>query len=177
MEITSHLKYLRISPRKTRLVASTITGMSVRRARLILDHLPKRASLPLTKLLSSAVSDAKHNFQIEEETLAVKKILVNEGAKLKRSRPRAFGRSSPIRRRTSHVSLVLESETGVPLPVRKYSGPERTIRDAAAAADFQPESGDKKSSARESERAHEYVQPGAKRSKGFIGRMFRRKAI
>lgn len=109
MEIHAQLNYIHIAPRKVRLVANLIKGMDVKHASSELSHRVKRSSLPLFKLLKSAVANAKHNFQIEEKDLYVKSILVNGGSVSKRFRARAFGRAAPIRKRTSHVVLILDS--------------------------------------------------------------------
>lgn len=109
MEIKASLNYLRIAPRKVRLVAGLLGGKGVKEAELELLHLSKRAALPMLKLLHSAVANAKHNFDLAAESLRVKSVIVNQGAPLKRYRPRAFGRSSPIRKETSRLMLVLET--------------------------------------------------------------------
>lgn len=109
MEVKATLHYLHMSPRKVRLVASLIRGMDLKRAELHLDHLPKRAALPLLKLLRSAAANAKHNFELAEHSLYVKEICVDEGPMLKRMRPRAMGRGATIRKRMTHVLLTLAS--------------------------------------------------------------------
>ncbi|MBI1998785.1 MAG: 50S ribosomal protein L22 [Parcubacteria group bacterium] len=108
------LKNYRQSPRKVRLVADSIRGKKVEAARALLDVLPKRAALPVKKLLMSAVANAKSAGALSrEEDLYVREIRVDEGPTLKRQMPRAFGRSAPIRKRTSHISLILaEQEKG-----------------------------------------------------------------
>lgn len=106
-EVTAQLKYLRIAPRKVRLVADCIRSKTVQRAAEELSFLQKRSAAPILKLLRSAVANAKNNFRLPEEGLYVKKIVVNEGPRLKRFRPRAFGRASQILKRTSHISLTL----------------------------------------------------------------------
>ena len=107
MEAQAHLSYLHIAPRKVRLVASLLKGMDVRRAQLELQNLPKRASKPLEKLLKSAINNAVHDLQQDASRLYIKKINVDSGPMLKRMMPRAFGRGATIRKRMSHVSLVL----------------------------------------------------------------------
>lgn len=107
MEITAKLNYLRIAPRKVRLVAGLLRGKSVSEAERELTFLAKRASLPLTKLLRSAIANATHNFNLQKNNLYISKITVDGGSPLKRIRPRAFGRAFPIRKRVSHITLVL----------------------------------------------------------------------
>lgn len=108
MEIKANLNYLRISPRKVRLVADLVRGKSVAQADAILRFLKKRASLPLRKLLKSAIANAKHNFNSEKENLTIKSIRVDQGPTLKRFMPRARGMAAGIKKRSSHISLILE---------------------------------------------------------------------
>lgn len=100
------LKNYRQSPRKVRLVASLVKGKGVEEALLELDFLVKRASLPLKKLLLSAISNAK-NLGKEKENLKVLEFRVDKGIIMKRSMPRAMGRASRINKRTSHITIVL----------------------------------------------------------------------
>ncbi len=167
MEIKARLNHLHMSPRKTRLVAGLIKGMRLAAARQHLERNAKRPARPLLKLLRSATANARQNFQLSEGDLYVKDVRVDEGPVLKRSRPRAFGRSAPIRRRTSHVSLVLETGAPAPRIGRSRIGP--IVRDAGAREDFH----DKET---RRERPEAGTRPPAK-SKGFVQRMFRRKAI
>ena len=102
------LKNYRQSPRKVRLVAELIKGKRVAEALLLLDTLPKRASLPLKKLVDSAVSNASsNNSLIAPKDLFVENITVNKGIVLKRIMPRARGSASRINKRTSHVFITL----------------------------------------------------------------------
>lgn len=101
------LKSYRQAPRKVRLVANLMKGKTVDRALVELDHLAKRASLPMKKLLLSAVANAKQNSGIEQSALFVKEVRVDQGAILKRSMPRARGSASPIHKHTSHVMIEL----------------------------------------------------------------------
>lgn len=108
MEITAKLKYLRISPRKVRLVADLIRGKRVSEAQTLLEFTIKRATKPLKKLLESAISNARNNFGLKESNLLISEIFIDEGPTLKRVRPRAFGKFFPIHKRTSHVTLILD---------------------------------------------------------------------
>lgn len=107
MPITAKLNYFRMSPRKVRVVADAIRGVDVDEAEVRLAHLGKRATAPLQKLLQSAIANAEHNFQKDPAMLFVQTITVDGGPVLKRFRARAFGRAADIRRRTSHVTMVL----------------------------------------------------------------------
>ena len=108
MPVTAKLKYLRIAPRKVRLVADLIRGKRIEEARNILNFTIKKAAPPLLKLLRSATANAKNNFQLDESNLYIAKILVDEGPKYKRWRARARGRAEEIQKKTSHVTVVLD---------------------------------------------------------------------
>lgn len=105
-EARAELNNYRQSPRKVRVVADTVRGKSVEEALTILSFVPKRAASPLEKLVRSALANAK-SLSIPTENLVVKEIAVNGGKTLHRSQPRSHGMATPIRKRTSHVSVVL----------------------------------------------------------------------
>ena len=107
MEIKAKLNYLRIAPRKVRLVADLVRNMDVKEAETQLKFMPKRSAAPLLKLLNSAIVNAKNNFNIEKDGLYIKELKINEGPPLKRWRPVSRGRAFPIMKRTSHIDLVL----------------------------------------------------------------------
>src|SRR3989339_1484077 len=102
----AYLKNYRQSPRKVRLVASLVTGKKVSDAIVALDFLPKRASLPIKKLLLSALANAKAQGK-EEASLFIKELRVDKGIVMKRMMPRAMGRGARINKRTSHVNVLL----------------------------------------------------------------------
>lgn len=108
MNITAKLNDYRQSPRKVRLVGGLIRGKKVQEALDILTVTVKRASDPLSALLKSAIANAKNNFSVNEGDLFVKSLTVDNGAILYRRMPKARGMATPIRKRVSHVSLVLE---------------------------------------------------------------------
>lgn len=105
--ITASLSNYRIAPRKVRLVADMIRGKSIEQAQIILVNVSKKAKHPLAGLLDSAIANAKNNFNIEKDGLMVKEIRVDQGFVLKRSMPMSKGSAFPIKKRTSHISLVL----------------------------------------------------------------------
>jgi large subunit ribosomal protein L22 len=105
-EAKAHLKNYRQSPRKVRLVADTVRGKSVEDAITLLSFVPKRAGLPLEKLVRSALANAK-SLSMPTENLVVKEIRVDAGATLYRRQPRSRGMANPIRKRTSQVSVTL----------------------------------------------------------------------
>ncbi len=114
MDIIAHAKYIRMSPRRIRIIADVIRGLPVARAEAQLFAIPRPMTTGvLQKLLHSAVANAEQNFDCVRENLYIKTIQVGEGAMLKRSRPRAFGRATTIRKRSAHITIVLgEREEG-----------------------------------------------------------------
>nr|QBA30158.1 50S ribosomal protein L22 [Group III phytoplasma]QBA30167.1 50S ribosomal protein L22 [Group III phytoplasma]QBA30170.1 50S ribosomal protein L22 [Group III phytoplasma]QBA30182.1 50S ribosomal protein L22 [Group III phytoplasma] len=111
MNVKAIANQMSIAPRKTRLVADLIRGKHVREAQAILMFTPKAASPIVSKLLKSAVANAVHNFSLKEEELYVKEIFVNEGLRLTRLFPRAKGKTDKIKKRTSHITIVVSSKT------------------------------------------------------------------
>ncbi len=107
MPVISKLKYLRIAPRKVRLVADLIRRKKAEEAQTILDFTTKGAAKPLGKLLKTAIADASHNFQLNSSNLYISKITVDEGPKYKRWKARSRGIAAPIQKKTSHITLVL----------------------------------------------------------------------
>lgn len=110
MEAKAHLSTLRVTPQKTRLVANLIRGKQVSEAESILRFTPRGAAQPLLKLLQSAKANAVNNHDMFEDSLVVSKIMVDEGPVLKRYLPRARGRADLLRKRTSHVTIILEEK-------------------------------------------------------------------
>lgn len=109
--ITAKLQSVRMTPRKMRSVTDLIKGLEVRDARNQLRFLVKRGALPIDKLLKSAIANAHHNAKVAENApLFISDIRVDEGRAYKRSMPRARGRASMFKKRTSHVTLVLETD-------------------------------------------------------------------
>ena len=125
MPVTAKLRYLRIAPRKVRLTADLIRGKKVQEALNQLQFITKRAALPLTKLLKSAMANARNNFGLEEGNLYISKITVDEGPKLKRWMPRARGRVTEIQKKTSHITLMLDEITEKPKKVKKAKKAEK----------------------------------------------------
>jgi len=113
MPVKAKLNYLRIAPRKVRLLADLIRGKSVDQAQSILNLTVKRGSLPLLKLLKSAVTSAQSQIGAQAQILYISKITVDEGPKLKRFMPRARGSAYEIQKKTSHVTLVLDLEDNI----------------------------------------------------------------
>lgn len=107
MEWKVSLKNLRISPRKVRLVADAIRGKSATEALAILDNIYKASSTPIKKLLLSAIKNAEVKDSVKKGDVIVSQLMVNPGPTMKRFRPRAFGRAYTIRKRLSHIDLVI----------------------------------------------------------------------
>ncbi|HNU95970.1 MAG TPA: 50S ribosomal protein L22 [Candidatus Magasanikbacteria bacterium] len=108
-EVIAKLRFLRMGPRKVRLVTDLVKGRKALRARDVLSLTNKSAALPILKLLNSAIANAKNNFKLDEETLFIKNITVDGGPVLKRWMPKAHGRATPVRQRTSHVTMILKT--------------------------------------------------------------------
>jgi ribosomal protein L22 len=105
--VRAQAKYVRSSSRKARLVCDHIRGKSVEEARAILAHTPRAIARDWSKLLESAVANAEHNHELVGEDLYVKAVHADEGPTIKRFRPRAMGRATKIRKRTSHLTILL----------------------------------------------------------------------
>ena len=105
--VRAHAKYVRSSARKARLVCDHIRGKSVEEARAILAHTPRAVARDWSKLLESAVANAEHNHELVGEDLVIKAVHADEGPTIKRFRPRAMGRATRIRKRTSHLTILL----------------------------------------------------------------------
>ncbi|MBI5306514.1 50S ribosomal protein L22 [Candidatus Wolfebacteria bacterium] len=172
---TAKLNYLKMAPRKVRLMANVLKGLSVNEAQAQLMVNPKRPIEPLIKLLHSAIANAK-NKNLTVENLFIKDIRVNQGPMIKRFMPRAQGRAAMIQKKMSHVVLVLgESEklkksrfTIVKAERIKKSEAKKIKQTAKQAAEIikekpKPEFDEKKTKPAE--------------GRGFMKRMFRRKSI
>lgn len=108
MEAKAIAKYVRISARKVRLVADNIKGKPVEDALNLLKFTPKKAADELSKVLYSAVANAEQQPGVDVDNLKVSQVLVNEGPTWKRIRPRAMGRAYRVRKRTSHITVVVK---------------------------------------------------------------------
>ena len=105
--VRAQAKYVRSSARKARLVCDHIRGKSVEEARAILATAPRAIARDWSKLLESAIANAENNHELVGEDLYVKAIRADEGPTIKRFRPRAMGRATRIRKRTSHLTILL----------------------------------------------------------------------
>jgi ribosomal protein L22 len=105
--VRAHAKYVRSSARKARLICDQIRGKSVPEARALLAFSPRDVAEAWTKLLESAVANAEHNHDLDGDDLKVLAVFADEGPTIKRFRPRAMGRATAIRKRTSHLTIQL----------------------------------------------------------------------
>ena len=110
MEAKAVSKFIRVSPRKTRLVADNIKGKGVEDALNILRFTPKKPAKILSKVLYSAISNAEQLPGVDVDSLIVDSVVVNEGPTWKRIQPRAMGRAYRIRKRTSHITIVVKEQ-------------------------------------------------------------------
>ena len=108
MEVKAVTRYVRIAPRKARLVTELIKGKPVEEALTILKFVPKKAARLVDKTLRSAVANAEQNPNIDVDTLYIKRIFVDGGPTMKRWRARAMGRATKIIKRTSHITVILD---------------------------------------------------------------------
>ena len=105
-------KFVRVTPMKARRVVDLIRGKGTKEARDILRFAPQSASEPIAKVVASAAANAENNFGLDPNTLVVSEAFADEGPTLKRFQPRAQGRAFQIRKRTSHITVVVESQKG-----------------------------------------------------------------
>lgn len=197
MEIRAISKYLRISPKKVRLVADVIRGLDVNTAEDQLKFITKKASHLIAKTLKSAVANAEHNFGLKKDNLYIKKILVNEGPALKRWMPRAFGRATPIKKRSSHIEIVLdeiklgkverktskiETLKAIDVPKKEKVSQPIELKETKPAeletkiSETRPEIFDvRRKAGRRTMQHHDKL--GLKKAGGALKRIFRRKAI
>jgi large subunit ribosomal protein L22 len=112
MEARAVARYVRVSPRKARLVVDLVRGKSAEEAATILRFTEKGVAEVVGKVLASAVANAENNLKINPETLFVSEAFVNEGPTLKRIQPRAMGRAFRIRKRSAHITIVVKQREG-----------------------------------------------------------------
>ena len=117
-------KYVRVAPRKARLVANEVRDKSYPEAQALLAYTNKRAAKLVGEVLKSAAANAEHNLDADADELKVKTIKVDEGPTIKRYRARAMGRATMIRKRTSHIMVELEGQVGVGTDVGTPDGEE-----------------------------------------------------
>jgi len=196
---TAKLRYLRISPRKVRLVVNLIRGEKLEKAQIILNFTQKKAALPVLKLLNQALANAvEKDLKLDKKNIYISKIFVDGGPSYKRTFPRARGRADVILKRTSHITVVLdEIDKKVRKPSKaKASEGKRKIRQSKEKKTIEPEKEKKQEISQLAEKEQEKIKEEEsvsaraewrkKRSKsekirskreGRFRRFFRRKAI
>jgi large subunit ribosomal protein L22 len=182
MQVTSTYRYARISAFKAREVTREIQGRSASDALDLLTFSPKKAAVMVRKTLKSAIANAENNADLKVDTLLIKEAVVGEGPTFKRFRARARGSASPLRKRTSHIRIVLADELAPAAPAGRARKAQRA-EEASTAADDQVKSepaktGPRKSSTRkpaakapkeESGEAAETAQPAPAEAKASEG--------
>ena len=148
IESTAKLKHVRVSPKKARLVANAVRGLSVSDALLRLPILAKKSAPIIVKLLKSAAANAADQYEVKEEDLLIKSIFVNKGVDLKRWRPAAFGRAHPFHKHSSHIEIVVTAKEGVKIAKKSKAQKIETVKlsemDAAAKSGDKTKTEDKK---------------------------------
>jgi large subunit ribosomal protein L22 len=105
--VKAKARYVRIAPRKARLIADQVRGLHIEQARALLQFSPRGAAHDIQKLINSAAANAENNHDLVGDEMRVSSITVDEGPTLRRYRPRAMGRATPINKRTSHIAVAL----------------------------------------------------------------------
>lgn len=112
MEVRAVAKYLRVSPRKARLVCDAVRGKDVREALAILQFLPNKSAVSIAKVVKSAAANAENNYDLDPDDLYVKRIFADDGPTVKRFRARARGRVNQILKRSCHITVIVEDREG-----------------------------------------------------------------
>ncbi len=110
MEAKAIARFVRIAPRKAQVVIDLVRGKNVDEALTILKFTPKSASTIVEKVVKSAVANAENNYNMDRDSLYIAEIYANQGPTMRRFRPRAQGRATTIRKRTSHIGVVLKEK-------------------------------------------------------------------
>ena len=118
MDARAQARYVRVTPMKARRVVHLIRGLPAEQAQAVLRFAPQAASEPVGKVLASAIANATNNANLDARTLVVREAFVDEGPTMKRFRPRAQGRAFRIRKRTSHITVVVEATAAADKPKR-----------------------------------------------------------
>jgi large subunit ribosomal protein L22 len=164
VETKAVARYIRISPRKARLVVDMIRGRDLAAAEQILDFSDKGAARVVSKVLRSAAANAENNNGLAAEGLFVSKVFVDEGPTLKRFRPRAMGRATRINKRTCHITVILDEREPqkVTSRRRRRKAEKAAVTEAATLAEAQPE----EPSVTETQPKAEWEEPSDKKTAG-----------
>lgn len=180
MEIKAQVKFVRMSPRKTRWVIDLVRGLDVSEAINQLQFMTKAAATPVLKLLNSGIANAVNNFKLKKENLYIKAISVDDGPVLKRWRPRAFGRAAPIRKRSAHINLILGERVESKQPAEAKVATIEKPKVVETLKTFTKEKTKEESRETETESKKKIeksapVRGEAKKTRGFLKKIFPRK--
>lgn len=177
MEIKAKLKNLIQSPKKVRLVVDLVRGLEVSKALEQLSFANKKAALPVSKLIKSAIASAQHNYELDENNLFVKEIKVDEGGMLHRWTPKAHGSATPIRKRMSHILVILSEikDSGVKAAKKREIEAPLSLGDMAKNDSSVSEDKDIKDSLKKGDKFSGKNSEGAGK-KGFVNKIFQRKS-
>lgn len=178
MEIKAKLKNLIQSPKKVRLVAGLVRGLETKKALEQLAFANKKAALPVSKLIKSAIAGAEHNYELDKNNLFIKEIKVDEGGMLHRWTPKAHGSATPIRKRMSHISIILSEikDSGIKTAKKKEVEAPISLSEMAKKGTA---SSDKEIEAKDSGKKDEkFVSKKTESAgkKGFVNKIFQRKS-
>lgn len=172
MKVQATLKNLRIAPRKVRLVTHSLIGVDAREGLIQLEKQVKKSSRPIYDLLKSAVANATNNFGLDEANLYVFEVRVGDGLRLKRWLPRAFGRATPLLRRGSNVTLILEEKVeGRNRKEKKRPTEIATVNEADV-----EEAKEEKKTVKEIKRKPEVAKETGKKGSKVVKKVFQRKS-
>ena len=200
MQVKAQVKYLRMSPKKLRLLADIIRGMKVEEALVQLSFVNKIAKKPIIKLLNSAIANAENNLSLKRDNLYIKEIKVDMAGMLKRWQYRAHGRATPLRKRNAHILLILDEVVATkskskakkvktekpvrvksPEIIKEMEAPEKikTVKEEKISKESEKQSEEQAVDVR-MEGKHRHKQHDDKRNmkgdKGFIKKIFNRKS-
>ncbi|MEK7077764.1 MAG: 50S ribosomal protein L22 [Patescibacteria group bacterium] len=180
MKVTAKLNYLHISPRKVRAVVGVVKKLNVQDALNQLRFVPNKASGPLFKLIKSAIANAENNFSLEPDSLKIAEFKVDGGPVFKRFRPGSRGRASPLKKKTSHITLVLEGQRAATTTNSGQKAATRKNTEEKAQFPKEPAGGDVKTPKTEKEiRREDSFRPKniPVKKTGFVKKMFQRKSV
>lgn len=173
--VHAELRFLRMSPTKVRLVANLIKGLDVERALHQLQFITKTAKNPIRKLLDSAVANAVHNFHLDRNNLYIKIFTVDGGPTVKRWRARAFGKAGMIRKRTSHLTVVLSERVPTVQPLARAEKSPDKSKDEVKTVRPEDIKLEKPQGIETTPAARSELDEKKKQGKGFVKKIFSRK--
>lgn len=174
MDIKAKAKYIRQSPKKVRLIADLVRGLSVKSALDQITFSNKKAGLSVAKLLKSAIANAEHNYELDKNNLFVKEIKIDEAPMLHRFTAKAYGRAADIRKRSSHINITLGELKDSGVKAAKKREVEAPISLAELAKKGETNLKDNKIKGEKEVSAKTKAEGASK--KGFVGKMFNRKS-